>query len=137
MVSVLSFALLLVFSGLKCHILVTQSPKFNHVPTSHKGKNTIKQILYITYFIECFLNIKQVFLLYQMGSLVRLKAYQPFTLVGSLEQTPLAVKILENRLYMGLKVIWLIITHSQIKINICIGEKICISLQQLTAPFLN
>ena len=45
-------------------------------------------------------NIKQVFLLYPVGSLVILIAYQPYTLVGSLEKNPLAVKNLENRLYI-------------------------------------
>ena len=40
-------------------------------------------------------------LLYQVGSLVILIANQPYTLVGSLEENPLAVKILENRLFMN------------------------------------
>ena len=35
-----------------------------------------------------------------VGSLVTLIAYQPYTLVGSLKENPLAVKLLDNRLYM-------------------------------------
>ena len=37
---------------------------------------------------ECFPNVKQVFLLYKVGSLVILIAYQPYTLEGSLDETP-------------------------------------------------
>ena len=64
------------------------------------------QILIFSIFLrECLTNVKQVFLLYQVGSLVILIAYKPYTLEGSLEENPLAVKLLENRLYIPCKLI--------------------------------
>ena len=49
---------------------------------------------------ECFTNIQQVFLLYHWGSLVTLELISLIPLVGSLEENPLAVKLLDNRLFM-------------------------------------
>ena len=46
-----------------------------------------------------------------MGNLVILIANYPYTLVGSLEETPLAVKPLEKRLYMS------IISHMKIAVQ--------------------
>ena len=49
---------------------------------------------------ECFTNVKQVFLLYHWGSLVTLELISLIPLVGSPEVNPLAVKLLDNRLFM-------------------------------------
>ena len=49
---------------------------------------------------ECFTNVKQVFLLYLWDSLVTLELISLITLVGSLKENPLAVKLLDNRLYI-------------------------------------
>ena len=53
---------------------------------------------------ECLTNVKQVFFHYQEGSLVDRRAYKPYTLVGppalGLILDPLAVKFLDNRLYI-------------------------------------
>ena len=49
---------------------------------------------------ECFTNVKQVFLLYLWGSLVTLELISLIPLVGSPEVNPLAVKLLDNRLFM-------------------------------------
>ena len=43
---------------------------------------------------------KTVFLLYLWGSLVTLKLFSLIPLVGSLQENPLALKLLDNRLYM-------------------------------------
>ena len=47
---------------------------------------------------ECFTNVKPVFLLYFRGSLVTLELISLIPLVGSLEENPLAVKLLDNLL---------------------------------------
>ena len=44
--------------------------------------------------------IKQVFLLYHWGSLATLELISLIPSVGSLEENPLAVKLLDNRLYI-------------------------------------
>ena len=50
---------------------------------------------------ECFSNVKQVILLYLWGSLVTLKLISLIPLVGSLEENPLAVKLLDNPLHLS------------------------------------
>ena len=55
---------------------------------------------------ECSTNVQQVFLLYLWGSLVTLELISLIPLVGSLEENPLAVKLLNNRLYIPIHKFW-------------------------------
>ena len=48
----------------------------------------------------CFTKVKQVFLLYLKDSLVTLELISLILLVGTPKTDPLAVKLLNNRLYM-------------------------------------
>ena len=49
---------------------------------------------------ECFTKVKKVFLLYLWDSLVMLELISLIPLAGSPETDPLAVKLLNNRLYI-------------------------------------
>ena len=49
---------------------------------------------------ECFTEVKQVFLLYLCDSLVTLELISLIPLVGPPRTAPLAVKLLDNRLYI-------------------------------------
>ena len=49
---------------------------------------------------ECFTKVKQVFLLYLWDSLVSLELISLIPLVGTPETDPLAVKLLDNGLYL-------------------------------------
>ena len=49
---------------------------------------------------ECFTEVKQVFLLYLWDSLVTLELISLIPLVGPPFMDPLAVKLLDNRLYI-------------------------------------
>ena len=49
---------------------------------------------------ECFTKVKQVFLLYLWDSLVTLELISLIPLAGSPKTDPLAVKLLDNRLYI-------------------------------------
>ena len=50
---------------------------------------------------ECFTEVKQMYLLYLWDSLVTLELISLILLVGSPDTDPLAVKLLDNRPYMG------------------------------------
>ena len=49
---------------------------------------------------ECFTEVKQVFLLYLWDSLVTLELISLIPLVGTPKTNPLAMKLLDNRLYL-------------------------------------
>ena len=84
---------------------------------SNSEQNILRSALYGLYFWhalapyhiaysvtkECFTNVKQVFLLHHWGSLVTLELISLIPLAGSPEVNPLAVKLLDNRLYICMK----------------------------------
>ena len=70
-----------------------QSPKFSSVT-----KTLFLSTLCKYEITECFTKVQQVFLLYHWGSLLTFELISLIPLVGSLEENPLAVKLLDNLL---------------------------------------